>query len=1202
MAVSMDSDDDDVLFSSSSFGKQDKTLIGGQTKTLDDIMNSPRHRMKKTFGLCAAFLGLGLSVAVLGPTLRSLKEQAGVGSMERMAYVFSGRGLGYLGGTMLGGVFFEYWNPQLLMAVSLALACLGMFIIAFSKALWVLISMMSFVGIAMGILDTGANVVCIKMWGKRASAFLQMLHFAFAVGAFLAPLLATPFLERDLRSANTTNSSCLQGPSPTAAAPPPLSEVCKDSYCANGGTCTATGETPTCTCAAGFKGATCEDKDLCGDLNCANGGTCTTTGATATCSCTAGFTGATCEDKDLCGDLNCANGGNCTTTGETATCTCAAGFKGATCEDKDLCGNLNCANGGSCTTTGETATCTCAAGFKGATCEDKDLCGDLNCANGGSCTTTGETATCTCAAGFKGATCEDKYLCGDLNCANGGNCTTTGETATCTCAAGFKGATCEDKDLCGDLNCANGGSCTTTGETATCTCAAGFKGATCEDKDLCGDLNCANGGSCTTTGETATCTCAAGFKGATCEDKDLCGDLNCANGGSCTTTGETATCTCAAGFKGATCEDKDLCGDLNCANGGNCTTTGETATCTCAAGFKGATCEDKDLCGDLNCANGGSCTTTGETATCTCAAGFEGATCENKDLCGDLNCANGGTCNATGETATCKCLEGFQGDTCEKTKKPEKQKRSLKHDEIAGVRTVRQVETDCPLTCQNGGSCVQPADKASCVCKAGFTGATCAEKDLCGDLNCANGGTCTATGETATCTCTAGFKGATCEDKDLCGDLNCANGGNCTTTGETATCTCAAGFKGATCEDKDFCGDLNCANGGTCTATGETPTCTCAAGFKGTTCEDKDLCGDLNCANGGTCTATGETPTCTCAAGFKGTTCEDIVCGKSYCANGGTCANKAASTCKCTTGFKGATCEDTGTKKEPAPTGFRAVYILISLYLGAVSLLFCYFMYISPITAGTKPETGKSKERSDFEIKILFLLFLFYLIYVGAEVSFGGYISEFYAATFQACHGSLAAAWFWGTFAFGRGAAIFIATLATPWTMLVSDLVGGVVSTAILVFFPSSKAAFWLGTGLLGLSMASLFPAGIAWLESYVDVSGKVASVLVTGGVLGEMVIPLSVGILVFDSKTDGSDHPERLMYLMLTVCLASCGIFYYVYRLAAEMGVKSADVKQNSAVDMINGLHDAFKSRSVGASPPQQLKNPVIIGKKHKM
>lgn len=275
---------------------------------------------------------------------------------------------------------------------------------------------------------------------------------------------------------------------------------------------------------------------------------------------------------------------------------------------------------------------------------------------------------------------------------------------------------------------------------------------------------------------------------------------------------------------------------------------------------------------------------------------------------------------------------------------------------------------------------------------------------------------------------------------------------------------------------------------------------------------------------------------------------------------------------------------------------------MISLYLGAVSLLFCYFMYISPITAGTKPETGKSKERSDFEIKILFLLFLFYLIYVGAEVSFGGYISEFYAATFQACHGSLAAAWFWGTFAFGRGAAIFIATLATPWTMLVSDLVGGVVSTAILVFFPSSKAAFWLGTGLLGLSMASLFPAGIAWLESYVDVSGKVASVLVTGGVLGEMVIPLSVGILVFDSKTDGSDHPERLMYLMLTVCLASCGIFYYVYRLAAEMGVKSADVKQNSAVDMINGLHDAFKSRSVGASPPQQLKNPVIIGKKHKM
>lgn len=262
-------------------------------------------------------------------------------------------------------------------------------------------------------------------------------------------------------------------------------------------------------------------------------------------------------------------------------------------------------------------------------------------------------------------------------------------------------------------------------------------------------------------------------------------------------------------------------------------------------------------------------------------------------------------------------------------------------------------------------------------------------------------------------------------------------------------------------------------------------------------------------------------------------------------------------------------------------------------------------MTISPVGAVQTPAAApQSKERSSFEVRILFLLFVFYLLYVGAEVSFGGYVSEYYMATFNACHGSLAAAWFWGTFAFGRGAAIFVAMSLTPWTMLISDLVGGVLASVVLVMFPHSSGVFWAGTGLLGLSMASLFPAGIAWLEGYVDVSGKVASVLVTGGVLGEMVVPLSVGMLMFDGSNNVASSPERLMYLMLGVCLCSCGIFWYVYLLASEMGVKSTSVEQNAVGDMMEGLNDAFRLKDVGdkKSPKQLKKKPMIFGKKHKL
>ena len=37
-----------------------------------------------------------------------------------------------------------------------------------------------------GLLDTGANVVTLRLWGSRAEPFVQSLHASFAVGALVA--------------------------------------------------------------------------------------------------------------------------------------------------------------------------------------------------------------------------------------------------------------------------------------------------------------------------------------------------------------------------------------------------------------------------------------------------------------------------------------------------------------------------------------------------------------------------------------------------------------------------------------------------------------------------------------------------------------------------------------------------------------------------------------------------------------------------------------------------------------------------------------------------------------------------------------------------------------------------------------------------------------------------------------------------------
>lgn len=37
--------------------------------------------------------------------------------------------------------------------------------------------------------------MCLALWGSEAESWLQMLHFFFAFGATLAPLLAKPFIK-----------------------------------------------------------------------------------------------------------------------------------------------------------------------------------------------------------------------------------------------------------------------------------------------------------------------------------------------------------------------------------------------------------------------------------------------------------------------------------------------------------------------------------------------------------------------------------------------------------------------------------------------------------------------------------------------------------------------------------------------------------------------------------------------------------------------------------------------------------------------------------------------------------------------------------------------------------------------------------------------------------------------------------------------
>ncbi|XP_052019193.1 sodium-dependent glucose transporter 1C-like [Apodemus sylvaticus] len=91
---------------------------------------------------------------------------------------------------MIGGVLFGCINHFLLLGMSLSATTAGLYLMPFCKTAALLIVMTSIFGISMGILDTGGNVLILDLWGDKGAPHMQALHFSFALGAFLAPLLA----------------------------------------------------------------------------------------------------------------------------------------------------------------------------------------------------------------------------------------------------------------------------------------------------------------------------------------------------------------------------------------------------------------------------------------------------------------------------------------------------------------------------------------------------------------------------------------------------------------------------------------------------------------------------------------------------------------------------------------------------------------------------------------------------------------------------------------------------------------------------------------------------------------------------------------------------------------------------------------------------------------------------------------------------
>ena len=94
------------------------------------------------------------------------------------------------------GRMYDRFTGHPLLAGSLLASALAMALFPASNLLWVLLALSAFIGLASASINVGGNAMIVMVYGERVRPFMSVLHFAFGLGGFLAPMLVALFESR----------------------------------------------------------------------------------------------------------------------------------------------------------------------------------------------------------------------------------------------------------------------------------------------------------------------------------------------------------------------------------------------------------------------------------------------------------------------------------------------------------------------------------------------------------------------------------------------------------------------------------------------------------------------------------------------------------------------------------------------------------------------------------------------------------------------------------------------------------------------------------------------------------------------------------------------------------------------------------------------------------------------------------------------
>ena len=233
-----------------------------------------------------------------------------------------------------------------------------------------------------------------------------------------------------------------------------------------------------------------------------------------------------------------------------------------------------------------------------------------------------------------------------------------------------------------------------------------------------------------------------------------------------------------------------------------------------------------------------------------------------------------------------------------------------------------------------------------------------------------------------------------------------------------------------------------------------------------------------------------------------------------------------------------------------------AYWILALLALPVAAWLLFLPSPVAPADPSDEPMQQRDGAVPRGKRGILVALFAaFQFLYVGAEIGFAGWLFSYAVVSglASATNAAYLTSAFWGALTLGRLLAIPMSARARPSFILVGDMAGCLISLSIIILWPDSPEAIWVGAIGTGLSMASVFPVIMSLAERRMTITGLTTGWFFFGASIGAMSLPWFMGQL-FERIS-----PLATMFAIFLTLLAALGVLVallsYSRRHAADLG-----------------------------------------------